>query len=387
MSPGHLLCMRRLAATLVSIFVDSSIGSAQTQVGASAASIQLEVDRKYPLSVTQVRGTRELSDGRVIVLLREPRTMVIFDAAGRTQRQLGRTGDGPGEYRSPKAIFPMGGDSSLVVDGTNRKFYLIDRDRFGSITSAVQTWQPILSSGVDVHGTMLQMVGVYGPDNPREPWQYDDLPIYAKRIALVLRPRNAQPQTIDTIAGQYFGARQYPLKVNRVAMIHIGILNPLQTHDQAVMFATGDIAIARFSPYRVDWRLRNGTFVKGTPVSEPANPVTAEVRKRFAENWMRNDDGTPVLKAEKFPPWPAVVPPFVREALVAGTDGLLYVTRTRSTVGEKLAIDAFDSTGKRVGSALLPEGSRLLAVTPRGWYVAQRNEDDEETLVRYRRVN
>ncbi len=387
MSPRHALRIRHLVTMLVGIIADSSIGSTQTQVGGSAERIQLEVDRKYPVSVTQVRGTRELSDGRVIVLLREPRTIAIFDAAGRTQRQLGRTGDGPGEYRSPKAIFPMEGDSSLVVDGTNRKVYLIDRDRIGSITSAVQTWQPILSSGVDAHGTMLQMVGVFGPDNPREPWQYDDMPIHAKRIALVLRPRNAQPQTIDTIAGQYFGARQYPLKVNNVAMIHIGILNPLQTHDQAVMFATGDIAIARFSPYRVDWRLRNGTVVKGTPVSEPANPVTAEVRKRFAENWMRNDDGTPVLKADKFPPWPAVVPPFVRDALVAGTDGLLYVIRTRSTVDEKLAVDAFDHTGKRVGTALLPEGSRLLAVTPRGWYVAQRNEDDEETLVRYRRLN
>jgi hypothetical protein len=49
-------------------------------------------------------------------------------------------------------------------------------------------------------------------------------------------------------------------------------------------------------------------------------------------------------------------------------------------------VDAFDAAGRLQARATFPAGSRLLAVTGRGWYLAQRNDDDEERLVRYRRV-
>jgi hypothetical protein len=273
------------------------------------------------------------------------------------------------------------------VDGTNRKAYLLDRDRFvAPLRSSHSSWQPVLASGVDARGTMLQMMGVFGPDNPREPWQYDDPPQFAKRIALILRPVVGSPQVIDTLTGQHFGARQGPVTMNGRSMIFVGVANPLQTHEQAVLFASGEIAIAHFSPYRVDWRARDGTIRRGTPVSEPVVPVTSAIKKRFAEDYKRHNDGSPVLTVDWFPPWPATVPPFLGAALVAGADGMLYVTRTRSTTTEPLVVDAFDAAGRLQARATFPAGSRLLAVTGRGWYLAQRNDDDEERLVRYRRV-
>jgi hypothetical protein len=358
----------------------------QDRTNRGALSVRLEVDRTFPLTVTAVRGVRELSDGSVLALVREPRTIVIFDSTGRSQRSIGRQGDGPGEYRGPKAIFALGGDSSLVVDGTNRKWYLLDRDKFATLRPSSDAWQPVLSSGVDARGTLLQMVGLFSSDNPRQTWLADPLPQFSKRIALVLRTLDGKTQIIDTVTGQFFGSIDGRITMNGRSVYYFGIVNPLQTHDQAVMFASGEIAIAHFSPYRVDWRARDGVVRRGPPVGEPVVAVTPAIKRRFADDWKRNDDGTPMLGLDGFPPWPAVVPPFLDDALVAGADGLLYVTRTRSATTEKLVVDVFDKSGTRTGTAILPAGCRLLAVTSRGWYVAQRNEDDEETLVRYRRV-
>jgi hypothetical protein len=348
----------------------------------------MAVDHRFPIEVIEVRGVRELSDGRLIVLVREPRAILLTDSAGRSTRQIGRLGDGPGEYRSPAHIFALGGDSSLVIDYTNRKWYLMARDRMVSLPPALDAWRMrefVMVHGADAHGNLLQMLGLIDRAT-REVWQTSPEPQWARRSALLVRQPNGSIRTVDTLRGQYAGAISRKLVVNQRTMFYFGITNPLQSYEQATLFPTGEIAIARLAPYRVDWISRDGSTRRGPIVQETPAPVTAAIKQRYAEDWKRNDDGTPVLRAKDFDQWPAVVPPFLANALIAGSDGLLYVTRSRSAITRSLEIDVFDTTGRRVGTAMLPEGSRLLAVTPRGWYVAQRNENDEETLVRMKRA-
>ncbi|MEI6738672.1 MAG: hypothetical protein WCK74_00025 [Gemmatimonadaceae bacterium] len=348
----------------------------------------LVVDRRFPIEVIEVRGIRELSDGRLIVLVREPRAILLLDSAGGSSRQIGRLGDGPGEYRSPAQIFALGNDSTLVIDGANRKWYLMARDRMVSLPSALEQWRLrefVMVHGADAQGNLLQMLGLIDRA-AREVWQTSPEPQWARRSALLVRLPNGRIRTVDTLRGQYAVAVSRKLVVNQRAMFYFGITNPLQSYEQATLFPTGEIAIAHLAPYRIDWVSRDGSVRRGPVVPDAPVLVTAAVKQRYADDWKRNDDGTPVLRAKDFPPWPAVVPPFLASALVAGTDGLLYVTRSRSAVSKPLEIDVFDSTGRRIGTAKLPEGSRLLAVTPRGWYVAMGNENDEETLVRLKRT-
>lgn len=383
----HPICCSALTWISLVVCVNQRVFAYQPLPPHAAISFGMVVERRYAVTATEVRGVRELSDGRLIVLVREPRAVLLIDSTGVMQRQIGRLGDGPGEYRSPAHVFALGGDSSLVIDDTNRKWYLIDRDRFVSLPPLLESWrlrQFVTVHGADAKGSLLQMLGLIDRHS-REVWQTSPEPQWAKRIALLIRLPSGAIRTLDTLTGQYAGAFAREVIINRRALRFFGITNPLLSYEQAVLFPTGDVAVARLAPYRIDWISREGTIRRGPVVQDAPEPVTAAVKDRYAEDWKRNDDGSPVLRSRDFTAWPSVVPPFLARALVAGGDGWLYVTRSRSAVRRQLVVDVFDARGLRVGTAMLPEGSRLLAVTKRGWYVTQRDENDEETLVRMKR--
>ena len=73
-------------------------------------------DRVFPVDFTQIRGTRELSDGRVIVSDRLDKGVVVADFSRGTITRIGRTGSGPAEYRLPTSLSPMPSDSTLLSD-------------------------------------------------------------------------------------------------------------------------------------------------------------------------------------------------------------------------------------------------------------------------------
>ncbi len=53
---------------------------------------------------------------------------LAFDRSGRVLRSLGRTGSGPGEFRSSSAFIEGPGDSVAVYDGPNGRIDVFDRD-------------------------------------------------------------------------------------------------------------------------------------------------------------------------------------------------------------------------------------------------------------------
>lgn len=55
-----------------------------------------------PGELVDPEGVLLLSDGRVIVVDQKPAALTLFDAHGSFVRQLGRTGEGPGEYMQPQ---------------------------------------------------------------------------------------------------------------------------------------------------------------------------------------------------------------------------------------------------------------------------------------------
>ena len=85
-----------------------------------------EIEFTQPFS--EVTAIRELRDGRVIVVDgRELKAQVIDFRAG-TVATIGRNGDGPGEYRWPRQLYALPGDSSLLPDQAGGRLLIITPD-------------------------------------------------------------------------------------------------------------------------------------------------------------------------------------------------------------------------------------------------------------------
>ena len=90
---------------------------------ASLAVSQAVPERSLPAATlefkegfTGIGAIRELGDGRVLVLDRQDKMVRLVDLTRGTAAPVGRQGGGPGEYRSPSRLIPLGGDSTLLVD-------------------------------------------------------------------------------------------------------------------------------------------------------------------------------------------------------------------------------------------------------------------------------
>src|SRR5687768_13476942 len=100
-----------------------SLASAQSYAQPAATLGRVEAILKEPFS--QIRGIRELSDGRVLITDWIEERVVLIDAAFARATNLGRTGAGPDEFRLPSALFPMSGDSTLLVDMGNQRLIVV----------------------------------------------------------------------------------------------------------------------------------------------------------------------------------------------------------------------------------------------------------------------
>lgn len=324
----------------------------------------------------RIAGVRELSDGRVLITDSQARSLFVLDATLKSRRKIGRDGDGPGEYRAPGRVIALEGDRSIVIDNNNRKWYLLDGDRFLATPDAWRNtalqWNGALS-GISSTGAALDGRAHGAPI--RLPFPL--MPRLRDSVAFVrLNPNAAR----DTIGYGRLHANGAAVKRDKSGLPH-NALHPLNTADQAWLFPDGTIAIARVEPYRVEWREANGRVVNNAPVIGTAQQVTTPIKQWVMRHNLLDVNGDPIFTVQDYPTWPRTVPAFTNFALVAGTDGRLYIRRTQ--VSDQAMVDVFDRQRGRIASVTLPPRSRLVAVGTRGWYLAQTNDDEEELLVRW----
>ncbi|HEY8062044.1 MAG TPA: hypothetical protein VID74_04560 [Gemmatimonadales bacterium] len=86
------------------------------------------VDGPADQELAGVSGARRLRDGRVVIANGKPLELRVYDAHGTFLRRIGRTGDGPGEFRGRLDLLPAGGDSLLVYDQVTQRLSLFGPD-------------------------------------------------------------------------------------------------------------------------------------------------------------------------------------------------------------------------------------------------------------------
>jgi hypothetical protein len=69
----------------------------------------------------RIGSVDRLSDGGLIVLNSGTREIRVYDATGEYIRDIGRVGEGPGEFTAPRWLHVMEGDSVLVFDARQKR--------------------------------------------------------------------------------------------------------------------------------------------------------------------------------------------------------------------------------------------------------------------------
>ncbi len=341
---------------------------------------------RWDRDFSRIGGVAELADGRVVIVDSRDALVYIGNAQGGGSAQLGRTGDGPEEYRRPFSLVRAPSDTILIYS-QNR---LIRLAPSGKLVGTIPFTPAALGGNV-------------GPPRgvDRAGWVYWD--------RVVIR---------DPDTGEIKRQQQYEIvrfkpgsdKVEVVATagdhapeLHGNKYHPFAQRDAWILEPDGTIRVARARSYTID-ALRGETVASSSaPVPFQPIAVTNADREAYRLDRAKNPNGmsfggrgTPADGAvtpermkemrEAYPDemFPRTKPPFVADGLLRSPGGQLWVIRSPATAAiQSGQVDVLDAAGKRIREITLPEGRRLVGLDRGGIYLAREDDDGLQFLERY----
>jgi hypothetical protein len=331
----------------------------------------------HPEEFSTVSSTRELSDGRLLVIDGRERRIVALNFVDGGVKAVGRRGKGPGEYEFPTPFRSLGGDSSLMADPAQRRLLLLDGD---SIVDVVPPDHPVIVAGEGfafgadasrrIHITRRAPYRDGSTVTGREdstyhvliPWDASRQDTVARTMNMPMRiERSSRPDgTISFISGQADGV--------------------LRVDEAVLLFRDGWLAVARLDPFRVDWRGPTGNWLRGRPL--PIEPIRVTAREREAHQGRYGQPAPARAPGAPVPPppaptaYPEFLPPFVFNGLQPGPRGELLIRRQRSADRTGTDYLVIDRRGTLVGEIMLPANETIVGAGPSALYVSVRDEDD-----------
>lgn len=379
------------AAVLLAWCVGGTL-SAQSVPARTLSQPEARLDREW----TRVIGVRELSDGRLIVLDGHENVILLVDARLSAGTPIGREGQGPGEYAIPNALIPLPGDSTGVLELSQRGVKVISpAGRLGNLF-APQDGRPCNAAAgteyrVSVPKVVDQLGRFYSQGTPFRPGANGQM----EQTTTVPIERWRKGCGRDTVA-------TLPHRINPALrsvegggmMAPMGGVVAFGSRVQWLVAPDGRIAVATPEPYQIEMISPDGTRgsanrVEYTPlrVTEAHKEAWRVEQRRPAVALVVNRNGgsgrqlwtAPAMEPE----WPRDLPPFLVDALSMGSDGRLWVQRT-TEAGVPPTFDVFDATGRLAQRVTLPVRTRLVGHGRGVVYVVRIDEDDLEYLERFR---
>ena len=317
---------------------------------------------------TNVGSVRELSDGRVIVADVGNQSVHVVDFKAKSVDQIGRTGSGPGEYKSPQTLLPLAGDTTLVADPGNARLLQIGPN--AKPTREVTDAWPLadgrvgtrLPRGIDAKGRG------YLPGRALNARPETGV-IPADSSALIRSARGTTAE--DTLGYIRLSPRKIDIAQSSGAIRSVSIIiPPFPSQDGWVAFPDGAVALVRTHDYRVDWVLADGKRGPGRVIPFTPVKVTAADKKKRTPN-------TPE------PDWPDVKPPFAYTGVLAGTDGNVWIPRYASANDTRSHYDVIDRRGSIVARVDVPNRGKVVGFGAKSIYVVRVDEDDLQYLQRF----
>lgn len=359
----------------------------------------LELDAAYPEPLSFLASVRELPDGRLLAA--DPLSLVLLrmDLDAGVADTLGRVGEGPGEYRQPDQVFPLPGDSTLLVDLGNARFTIIGPD--GSFRDGMSMTVPredgspsfLLPRAVDHQGRLYFVASTALGQRPSD-------------SAVVVRYDRETTRT-DTVARLWRPETRVQRSGGDVRVTQ----TMMEARDDWAAGLDGRVAVIRATEYAVEWYLPDGTVVKGPQNRFEALPISHADKEALLEETQggglmvmvtRSSSGESSTQMSRgggpgglFPSladfeWAETFPPFRPERSRVSPAGEVWVQRWLPT-DRPQRMDVFDPAGVLTGSVQMPPDSRLIGfgTGPGGGEVAYLVRHDDlglQWLERYRVV-
>jgi hypothetical protein len=345
------------AMTLIgSLAVGHALTDGQPQQQLSPTTLP-PADAVLSETFTALTSVRELGDGRVLLSDPRERRLVVADFARQHVGQLGRRGQGPGEFSNAAPFHALSADSSVVAD-VNRWLFFHGTSIVATRTANDAEVRTVpFPYGFDSRGFVLT---THSP--PLDPTGRRLNAADSTQLVLVARS-TARPDTIARL-------RPSPLDANRPP-------GGLAVYEQAVLAPDGWVAIVRLEPYRVDWRSPAGQWLPGAPLPVPIERMDGANRRLY--------EGEPRPGQQRVPVrWPEYLPPFtIGWRPMATFDGKLVIRRAKSVRNPGTRYDVIDRRGHLVRQLLLPPNERILGFGRESVYVVVKDDVDLETVRRH----
>lgn len=358
-----------------------------------------EPDATFPEDFGAVQTVRALPDGRVLVADPLGGDLYAVDLDAGTRTVVGSNGQGPDEYRQPDAVWPLPGDSTLLVDLGNGRLTVLAPDLSFARTRPIAQGEfrpgapPVVAipQGVDGQGR------VYFRSLPNATAEAA-LPDSAEVMRMA--PDGTMEPVVrfkleDRRVRRSGGAGEQNVSISPI---------PLSAQDAWGVAPDGSVVVARSGDYHLEWVGPDGARTRGPAVEwDPVDIGTPEKEAWVADQGRSGgglgiaihvENGVPSMsfrrggaaaprEIDRYE-WPDRKPPFHGERVAVDPGGRAWVHR-HVAAGGPSTYDVFDRAGTRVGTVLLEPGNRLVGFD-RDWvYVVSFDAFDLNYLERHPR--
>lgn len=381
--------MRQLSFVLF-IVVPALVGPIAAPAQRPAALTLKPASGVVPGEFTSIGMIRELANGRVIVLDTGQKKVLLADFRTGTVAPVSRVGEGPQEYRYPAVLFPLPGDSSLIVDLQLRRWILLAGERPvvtvppQSLVLAGEGWEGrVRGAGPDG-----RVVMIFTPRIPERAIDQGDS-LYLVRVSRTtgrgdtltrLRSPFGGPPGSATKNTPEFSAAMPPARPG--AQRHYMMAPPIS--DQAIVFPDGWVAVARVAPYRVDWIDNSGKVRRGAPVAVSITTLDDREKRAYLSR-LSKLDGNPAGEPSDIKEWLPAIPPFwgLTTSLFTVPDGQLLIARSPTAALPNPTYDLVDRSGGYRGQLSLQPDERIVGFGANSVYVSVADADGIEKLRRH----
>ena len=358
-----------------------------------------EPEASLPDDFGTIQTVRELPDGRVLVADALGGALYAVDLDADRRTVVGREGQGPDEYRQPDAVWPLPGDSTLLVDLGNGRLTILGPELgfHRTLPLAQGDFQP--GSGQMPTIAIPQAVDRDGRIYIRSmpPLGAGDGPVRGDILRL---PLGGEPEAVTSF-------RLSDRRVNRSGSAGNENVSvepvPLSPEDAWGVAPDGSVVVVDAATYRATWTAPDGGTVQGPALSwEPVGIGTAEKEEWVAENGRSGgglavtvtvDGGRPQMGFQRGGAgggtreidaytWPDTKPAVYGGSAPVDRQGRAWVRRHRNA-GAPSTWDVLDRRGQRVGTVELAPGSRVVGFGEGAVYVASFDDFDLAYLERY----